>query len=115
MMEYKGYLARVCYESDDRCFHGVVVNISDTVHFEGTTVDELEKAFHDSVDEYIDFCHRHGEQPDLPDAEEFRLRLDPALRREAALAAARVGETLDVFIANSLRRSVGSTQDAPGT
>jgi predicted HicB family RNase H-like nuclease len=112
MMEYKGYVASVCYESDAHCFHGIVVNISDTVHFEGTSVDELEKAFRDSVDEYIDFCHRQGEEPEQPEAAEFRLHLDPTLRREAALAAALEGEKLDTFIANSLRYSVRSTRDS---
>ena len=114
MMEYKGYLARVVYDSDDHCFHGLVVNIADTVHFEGTNVDELEQAFRDSVDEYVDFCHRRGEEPDKPDSGEFRLHLDPALQREAALAAARAGESLNAFIANSLKQTVRSTHETSG-
>lgn len=113
-MEYKGYLARVDYDSDDHCFHGLVVNIADTVHFEGSTVDELEQAFRDSVDEYGDFCHRRGEHPDMPDSGEFRLHLDPALQREAGLAAARAGESLNAFIANTLKRTVRSAQETGG-
>jgi predicted HicB family RNase H-like nuclease len=50
MMKYKGYAATVEYDSDDRCFHGIVTNIADTVHFEDTSVDELDQAFQDAVD-----------------------------------------------------------------
>ncbi len=112
MMEYKGYLARIDYDGEDHCFHGLVVNIADTVHFEGSTVDELEQAFRDSVDEYIDFCHRRGEEPDTPDSGELRLYLDPTLRREAGLAAALAGESLNTFIANTLKQTVRAGQKA---
>lgn len=43
MMQYKGYIAHVGYDHDDRCFSGLVLNITDIIHFEGETVEELAK------------------------------------------------------------------------
>ena len=33
---YKGYIAEAEYYPDDKAYSGVVVNITDTVHFQGT-------------------------------------------------------------------------------
>ena len=54
-MKYKGYRAKIEYEEEDQIFHGVVVNILDTISFYGKSVDELTDAFRESVDGYIAF------------------------------------------------------------
>ena len=53
MMKYRGYTARIEYDEDDRIFVGHLAGIQDIVGFHGTTVDQLEAAFHESVDNYI--------------------------------------------------------------
>jgi len=52
-MEYRGYLGSVEYDAEARIFHGDVVNTRDVITFQGTTVDEIEQAFRDSLDDYI--------------------------------------------------------------
>jgi predicted HicB family RNase H-like nuclease len=56
MMEYKGYIANAEFDDGARIFHGDVVNLRDVITFEADTVDDLLQAFHDSVDDYLDFC-----------------------------------------------------------
>ncbi len=56
MMTYKGYSAKVEFDDDAIIFHGEVVGIRDVVTFQGKTVNELKKAFHDSVEDYVDMC-----------------------------------------------------------
>ena len=56
MLEYKGYTGRVEFDSDARLFHGEVVETRDVITFQGTNVDELEQAFRDSLDDYLEFC-----------------------------------------------------------
>jgi predicted HicB family RNase H-like nuclease len=64
-LEYKGYAAgRI--ELDDGTFSGTVAGLHDVIHFEGTTAEELEQAFRDSIDAYLGFCARRGEIPDKP-------------------------------------------------
>ncbi|MGH7455562.1 MAG: toxin-antitoxin system HicB family antitoxin, partial [bacterium] len=50
MMQYKGYLARVEFDDEANIFHGEVINIRDVITFQGKAVEELRKAFEDSVE-----------------------------------------------------------------
>lgn len=65
-MEYKGYQGRVNYDEEAKLFYGEVVSLRDVITFQGTSVDELEQAFKDSVDEYLDFCKELGRDPEKP-------------------------------------------------
>ena len=44
MMKYKGYVAHIEYDEEDRIFVGHLAGIKDIVGFHGITVNELEKA-----------------------------------------------------------------------
>jgi len=54
-MEYKGYFAKVEFDDEASIFHGEIINLRDVITFEGETVEELRKAFHDSVEDYLEF------------------------------------------------------------
>ena len=56
MMKYKGYIGSVEYDDTAKLFHGEVIGLKDVITFQGTTVKEIEKAFKDSVDDYISWC-----------------------------------------------------------
>jgi predicted HicB family RNase H-like nuclease len=47
-MEYQGYIGTVEYDSKAKVFHGDVINTRDVITFQGTTTEEIEKAFKDS-------------------------------------------------------------------
>ena len=66
MMEYKGYFGKVVFDDEANIFHGEVINLRDVVTFQGKTVEELRKAFHESVDDYLDFCAVREEEPEKP-------------------------------------------------
>lgn len=63
-MKHKGYHGQVRYDEEAKLFHGEVVGLRDVITFQGTSVDELEQAFKDSVDEYLDFCKELGRAPE---------------------------------------------------
>jgi len=77
MMKYKGYTGHVEYDDEAKIFHGEVLGIKDVVTFQGTTVDEIEQAFKDSVDDYLAFCKERGEEPNRPFSGKFNLRIPP--------------------------------------
>ncbi len=56
MLRYKGYHGNVAFDEEAGLFHGEVVDLRDVITFQGKSVDELQQAFHDSVDDYLDFC-----------------------------------------------------------
>lgn len=52
-LTYRGYIAHIEFDADDRLFFGRLVGIRDIVTFHGRTVDELESAFKEAVDHYL--------------------------------------------------------------
>jgi predicted HicB family RNase H-like nuclease len=101
-MTYKGYEAIAQFDEDAGVFHGEVINTRDVITFQGTSVDELKQAFHDSVDDYLDFCAERGQEPDKPFSGNFMVRVSPELHREITAEAARLGKSLNAFVAEKL-------------
>jgi predicted HicB family RNase H-like nuclease len=82
MMKYKGYEAIVSFDDEAGIFYGEVTGIPDVITFQGQSVDELKKAFQESVEDYLDFCAERGEEPAKPFSGRFLLRIDPQLHKQ---------------------------------
>ncbi len=106
MMEYKGYYAKIEFDEESNIFHGEVINISDVVTFEGTSVDELKQAFQDSIDDYLDFCAERGEDPVKPYSGRFVVRTNPELHKSIAIEAKAEGKSLNALVNEILSESV---------
>jgi predicted HicB family RNase H-like nuclease len=102
MMEYKGYMGMVNYDAEAKIFHGDVINTRDVITFQGTSVKEIEKSFRDSVDDYLEWCGKEGQEPEKPYSGKFNLRISPELHREAAVASARMNLSLNRFVEKAL-------------
>ncbi|RED44129.1 type II toxin-antitoxin system HicB family antitoxin [Aestuariispira insulae] len=103
MLEYKGYVGVVEYEPDDKAFHGKVVGLtSDGIHFQGSTADEVETAFQESVDDYLDWCEQDGIEPDRSYSGSIALRVDPAFHRKAVIQAAAEGVSISRWIEHQI-------------
>ncbi len=61
MMSYKGYTGSVEYDDENGVFTGTVLNTKAVITFHGASADELEKEFHASVDDYLQWC-KEGEK-----------------------------------------------------
>ena len=107
MMEYKGYLSHIEFDDEATIFHGEVINIRDVITFQGTSVDELRKAFEDSVEDYLAFCAQRGEEPDKPFSGRFAVRLSPEQHRRVVLAAEKSGEGVERWVAEALTQAAG--------
>ena len=58
ILRHKDFIGSVRYSNDDKVFHGKIELITDLVTFEGTSVTELETAFSEAVDDYIElWCY----------------------------------------------------------
>lgn len=105
-LSYKGYAARVEYDPDDRLFVGHLAGIRDIVGFHGRTVDELEAAFHEAVDDYLTACRKLKQKPERPTSGKILLRVPPELHAEAIRAAELAGKSLNQWVAETLRHAV---------
>ncbi len=90
-MIYKGYSAKAEFDDEAMLFHGEVIGIRDVVTFQGKTVDELKKAFHYSVDDYLDMCKSRGEEPEKPFSGRFVVRVSPNVHRKIYMAGKKGG------------------------
>jgi predicted HicB family RNase H-like nuclease len=105
MLKYKGYAGHVEYDDEARIFHGEVLDLRDVITFQGKNVEELEKAFRESIDDYLEFCEQRGEEPDKPFSGRLMLRLPPNLHRKAYVSAVREGKSLNQWITERLERA----------
>lgn len=108
MMEYKGYLGHAEFDNEARILHGEVVNIRDVVTFQARSVDEMEQAFHDSVDDYLEFCAEEGAEPNKPFSGKLMLRLAPEQHRSVATAARIAGKSINAWIAERITEDAES-------
>jgi predicted HicB family RNase H-like nuclease len=102
-MNYKGYVGDVEYDDDAKLFHGEVVNTRDVITFQGRSVDELERSFQESIDDYIAWCEEEGVPPEKPFSGRFNLRLSPDLHREVAIAAKRLNKSMNTFVEDAIK------------
>lgn len=101
-MMYKGYSARIDYDAEDRIFVGRLAGISDIAVFHGATVDELETAFHETVDHYLEVSKRIGRPAQKPYSGRLLLRLKPETHAAMAVAAELAGTSLNQWAAQAL-------------
>jgi predicted HicB family RNase H-like nuclease len=104
VLDYKGYKGRVKLDEESGLLHGEVLDLRDVVTFEGESVQELEKAFRDSVDDYLEFCAELDREPDRPFSGKFQLRISPELHRDVWIQAQREGKSLNQYVAEKLAR-----------
>ena len=106
MIEYKGYRATVDFDGEAKVFYGEVIDLNDVITFQGESVKELEQAFHDSVDDYLEFCKERGEKPEKPFSGKFVVRISPALHRAITLCAAEHKESVNTYVRDVLEEAV---------
>ena len=104
MMKYKGYIGHVSYDDESKIFHGEVINIRDVITFQGTSVEELEAAFKDSVNDYLEWCEELGEKPEKPYSGRFNLRISPELHAKLSIHAKEYGVSLNTYINEALEK-----------
>ncbi len=98
MMEYKGYIGEVSFDSDAHIFYGEVINTRDVITFQGKSVEDLEKAFQESIDDYITWCTEEGVSPEKPYSGRFNLRISPELHKEVAITAKKLKMSINNFV-----------------
>lgn len=103
MMEYKGYIGKVEIDDEVGILYGEVINVRDVITFEGTSVEEVQRAFHESVDDYLEFCAARGKSAEKPFSGKFVLRLPTELHRKAYIQARLTNKSLNSWVTDVLQ------------
>lgn len=107
-MEYKGYVGVVEYDDKAKIFHGDVINTRDVITFQGKSVEEIDQAFQESIDDYLSWCEQDGVNPEKPYSGKFNLRLSPELHKEVAVTAKKMKLSINSFVEKALRDEIDS-------
>lgn len=107
MLRYKGYTGDVELDEESGVLFGRVIGLRDVITFQGISVAEVVRAFHDSVDDYLEFCAKRGESPEKPYSGQFVLRIAPRLHGAMAREAQTRGTSLNALIEQTLEETFG--------
>ncbi len=102
-MKYKSYYAEVKFDEEAGVFHGEVVGTRDVITFEGESVPELNKAFKDSIEDYLAFCAERGKEADRPFSGKFVVRMNPEEHRNVYMAAQTSGLSLNSWVIHAMK------------
>jgi predicted HicB family RNase H-like nuclease len=101
-LEYKGYTGTVEFSAEDKIFFGKIQGINDLVTFEGSSVTELEKSFHESVIDYLDTCKALNKNPDKVFKGSFNVRVSSELHLKTVILASKKGLKLNDIVKEAL-------------
>jgi predicted HicB family RNase H-like nuclease len=102
---HRGYIGRAWADFEAGVFRGEVVNIRDTITFQGKDTEELAREFRESVEDYLEFCRSRGEEPNKPFSGRLPIRIKPEVHRSLSMAAKMRNQSLNKFVAGCLARA----------
>ena len=104
-MKYKGYIARIEFDEEDRIFVGRLAGIDDIVSFHGSDVDELEAAFHESIEHYLEVCKRTARPAQKPYSGNLMLRINSDIHAAVATASQVQGKSINQWVSEVLKEA----------
>jgi len=104
-LTFKGYTAHIEYDAEDHILVGRLSGIEDIVVFHGTTVDELETAFHESVTHYLEVSERRGKPASIPYSGKLMLQIPQDVHIAIATAAEMSGKSINQWSSEVLGKA----------
>lgn len=106
LLQYKGYYGSVGVSIEAGCLFGKLEFIEPLVNYEGQSVSQLEQAFREAVDSYLETCEQLGYEVIKPCKGSFNVRIGSELHRHALIMAKKKGVNLNEFVKQSIEQSV---------
>ncbi|MFM7426072.1 MAG: type II toxin-antitoxin system HicB family antitoxin [Elainella sp.] len=98
MFRYKNYIGKPEVDTETRLIHGRLLNITDVIEFEGSTVEQAEGDFRRAVDAYLKFCEDQGKEPEKPFSGKLPFRTSPEIHRDIYIAASRADRSINAWM-----------------
>ena len=109
-MTYRGYSARIDFESSDGIFVGRLLGMNESIIFHGASVDELRGDFHFAVDHYLSECEKMGQKPEKPASGKLLLRLPADTHAALIIKAAGAGKSVNQFVSDMLAAAIAEAE-----
>lgn len=95
MLQHRGYYGSIEASPEDNCLFGKLQFIRALVSYEGETLAELNQAFREAVDDYIETCASLGQTPEIPCKGSFNVRVGHDLHLAASVVATKQSISLN--------------------
>jgi predicted HicB family RNase H-like nuclease len=106
IIKHKDFYGSVEYSDADECFFGKIIGTTDLITFEGTSVNNLKKAFAEAVEDYLVLCKESGKEPQKTYKGTFNIRISPELHKAAAAIASKEGISLNAFVERAIHDEI---------
>jgi len=110
-MKYKGFVGSFKVSIEDNVLHGKIECINDLVTYEAATPAELENAFHESVDDYLETCEMLGKTPDKTMSGSFNIRVGTELHKQLYIKSKEKDISLNDFIKSLLTKGIEENRE----
>ena len=107
-LKYKGYIGSVAFSDKDNVFFGKIEGIDGLVNFEGESVKELTDAFHEAVEDYLEYCKEEGIEPHKSYSGSLNIRISPEVHSKIAILAKQAGISINAFIKSAVEKQVAT-------
>ena len=106
VLQYKDFIGSVHFSSDDSIFFGKIEGINDLVTFEGSSVKELIKSFHEAVNDYIEICKLTEKPIHKSFKGSFNVRIPAELHKKAVQKSILSGQSLNQFVKEAIENKL---------
>lgn len=103
LLSHKGYHGSIEPSVRDGNLKGHILFIDEMITYNASTIPELQEAFEQTVDSYLEDCARTGKFPQRPFKGQFNVRIAPQLHQNAVLRAEAEGTSLNNVVVRALR------------
>ncbi len=104
--EHGGYYGSAEVSVADNMVHGRLLFIRDVVTYAASTPQELELAFQEAVDDYLETCKELGDEPNIPFKGTFNVRFSPEMHRDCVFAAIADDVSLNDWVKSACRQKL---------
>ncbi|EOG5422578.1 type II toxin-antitoxin system HicB family antitoxin [Cronobacter sakazakii] len=111
MLKFKGYFGSIEFSLEDKVLHGKIQCVNDLVTYEAETIDGLQMAFEEAVDDYLETCKALNKDPEKPMSGTFNVRIGPELHKKVYLAACADGKSLNDFVKTAIEEKVADKKE----
>lgn len=81
--------------------------------FECENIKDIEKEFHEAVDDYLEFCKEVGKEPDKEYKGTFNVRINPELHKKLVNVAMKNEDSLNASVEKAIQGYISSEEYKP--
>jgi len=108
ILQYNGFIGSVHFSAEDAVFHGKIEGIGDLVTFEGESVAELQQAFKEAIEDYIEICEQQGKPVYKSYKGNLNVKISSELHRKAMQKSLKLGISLNQFVKKAIEHEIAN-------